>query len=261
MHVFGPAERYPWSPARGYTPAEASLEDYAAVQAQLGLERVVVVQPSVYGTDNRCTRDAVVKLGALGRGVAVLPPEVSRSELEHLHDAGFRGARLNLLTPGGVPFDAVVRLAERIAPFGWHLQFFAGPDLLPAHAGTLAALPVELVFDHLGPIDRAGDVDQPAMRLMLDLLGRGRAWVKISGAYRIDHGASPWPAATPFVDLLLREAPDRVVWGTDWPHPTPPGPLPEAVDLLDVLWDWCADETLYRAVLVDNPAALYGFSS
>ena len=260
MHVFGPATRYPWSPARGYTPADALLEDYAAVQARLGLERVVVVQPSVYGTDNRCTRDAVVRLGPRGRGVAVLPAEVSRAELARLDADGFRGARLNLVSAGGVPLDALDPLARKVAAHGWHLQLFAGPDLLPAHAARLAALPVDLVFDHFGPLDRAKGGEQPAMRALLDLLGRGRAWAKISGAYRVDHGASPWPGAKPLARLLLQEAPDRLVWGTDWPHPDLSGPMPDAGDLLDALWDWCGDEALYRKILVDNPARLYGFA-
>jgi predicted TIM-barrel fold metal-dependent hydrolase len=260
MHVFGPAARYPWSPARGYTPADALLEDYAAVQARLGLQRVVVVQPSVYGTDNRCTCDAVKSLGPQGRGVAVLPPEVSAAELARLHAAGFRGARLNLITPGGVPLSALDLLAHKIAPYGWHLQFFAGHDLLLEHGARLAALPVELVFDHLGPLDRAAAVDQPAMRVLLDLLGRGRAWIKLSGAYRVDHGEAPWPAAQPFARMLLQEAPDRLVWGTDWPHPDLSGPMPDAGNLLDALWHWCQDEVLWRKVLVDNPARLYGFA-
>jgi 2-pyrone-4,6-dicarboxylate lactonase len=259
MHVFGPASLYPWSPARGYTPPDALLEDYAAVQARLGLERVVVVQPSVYGIDNRCTHDAVVRLRPRGRGVAVLPAEVSPSELAGLDAAGFRGARLNLISSGGVPFEAVDMLAQKIAAHGWHLQFFMGPAVLLAHAKRLAALPVDLVFDHFGPLDLAQGPEQPAMRLLLGLLERGRAWVKISGAYRVDHGASPWPAAQPFAALLLKEAPDRLVWGTDWPHPGPAGPMPDAVDLLDALWDWCGDEALFRKVLVDNPARLYDF--
>jgi predicted TIM-barrel fold metal-dependent hydrolase len=260
MHVFGPAARYPWSPARGYTPADALLEDYAAVQARLGLERVVVVQPSVYGTDNRCTYDAVKSLGPQGRGVAVLPPEVSAAELARLHAAGFRGARLNLIGPGGVPLDAAGLLAQKIAAHGWHLQFFAGHDLLLSHGARLAALPVELVFDHLGPLDRSAGVEQPAMRVLLDLLGRGRAWVKLSGAYRVDHGEAPWPAAQPFARMLLQEAPDQLVWGTDWPHPDVRGPMPDADDLLDALWRWCQDEVLWRKVLVDNPARVYGFA-
>jgi predicted TIM-barrel fold metal-dependent hydrolase len=261
MHVFGPAGRYPLSPARGYTPPDALLEDYAVVQERLGLERVVVVQPSVYGTDNRCTCDAVVRLGAAqARGVAVLPAEVDEAELARLHDAGFRGARLNLISPGGVPLEGVERLAERVAAQGWHLQFFAGHEVLVDHADRLAALPVDLVFDHFGPLDLAEGPAQPAMRALLDLLERGRSWVKISGAYRVDHGPAPWPAAKPFAELLLKEAPERLVWGTDWPHPGPAVPMPNDGDLLDALWDWCRDETLYRKVLVDNPARLYGFA-
>jgi predicted TIM-barrel fold metal-dependent hydrolase len=260
MHVFGPAGRYPWSPARGYTPADALPEHYAAVQRRLGLARAVVVQPSVYGTDNRCTGDAVARLGPHGRGVAVLAPEVGAAELARLDAAGFRGARLNLISPGGVPFAAVDLLAAKIAAHGWHLQFFMGPEVLLAHAERLAALPVELVFDHFGPLDPAAGPDQPAMRVLLDLLERGRAWVKISGAYRVDHGAAPWPAARRFAALLLAQAPERLVWGTDWPHPGPAGPMPDAGDLLDALWDWCQDDVLYRQVLVENPARRYGFA-
>jgi predicted TIM-barrel fold metal-dependent hydrolase len=261
MHVFGPATHYPWSPARGYTPPDALLEDYALVQQRLGLERVVVVQPSVYGTDNRCTCDAVVRLGPdRARGVAVVAPEVSEAELARLHGAGVRGARLNLISPGGVPLDGVELLAEKIAAHGWHLQLFAGHEVLLEHAGRLAALPVGLVLDHFGPLDFSKRPEQPTMRALLDLLGRGSTWVKLSGAYRVDHGAAPWPAARPFAEALLKEAPERLVWGTDWPHPGPPGPMPDAGDLLDALWDWCRNEVLYRKILVDNPAHLYGFS-
>jgi predicted TIM-barrel fold metal-dependent hydrolase len=260
MHVFGPTERYPWSPARGYTPPEALLEDYAVVQERLGLERVVVVQPSVYGTDNRCTHDAVVRLGPKGRGVAVLAPEVGEAELTRLHSAGFRGTRLNLISSGGVSFDAVEVLAGKIAAHGWHLQFFMGHEVLLEHTARLAALPVDLVFDHFGPIDVAKGPDQPAMRAMLDLIASGRSWVKISGAYRVDQGAAPWPAARPFAELLLEEAPERLLWGTDWPHPGPAGPMPNDGDLLDALWDWCRDEGVYQRILLDNPSRLYGFA-
>ena len=260
MHVFGPAERYPWSPARGYTPPDALLEDYAVVQQQLGLERAVVVQPSVYGTDNRCTHDAVVTLGTKGRGVAVLASDVDDAELARLHGAGFRGTRLNLISPGAAPLDAVELLAAKIAAHGWHLQLFMSHQMLHEHGARLAALPVDLVFDHFGPLDFSQGPDQPAMRDLLELLAGGRAWLKISGAYRVDHGAAPWPAALPFARLLLREASERLVWGTDWPHPGPAGPMPNDGDLLDALWHWCEDAALYRRILVDNPARLYGFS-
>ncbi|MGH6917037.1 MAG: amidohydrolase family protein, partial [Geminicoccaceae bacterium] len=167
---------------------------------------------------------------------------------------------LNLISPGGVPFDALDTLAAKIAAHGWHLQLFMGPDLLLAHAEKLAALPVDLVFDHFGPLDLSKGVDQPAMRALLGLLAHGSTWAKLSGAYRLDQGPSPWPAAKPLAALLLKEAPDRLVWGTDWPHPDLRGPMPDDGDLLDALWDCCRDEVLYRKVLVDNPARLYGFS-
>jgi predicted TIM-barrel fold metal-dependent hydrolase len=260
MPVFGPAARYPWSPARGYTPPDALLEDYAVVQQTLGLERVVVVQPSVYGPDNRCTHDAVVRLGPKGRGVAVLTSDVAETELAQLHQAGFRGTRLNLISPGGVPFDGIDTLAAKIAAHGWHLQLLMTTAMLEAHGARLAALPVDLVFDHFGPLEGSLGADQPAMRSLLELLKGGRAWLKISGAYRVDPGGAPWPAARPFAERLLREVPERLVWGTDWPHPALSGPMPNDGDLLDALWHWCQDAALYRQVLVDNPARLYGFS-
>jgi predicted TIM-barrel fold metal-dependent hydrolase len=261
MHVFGPAAKYPWSAARGYTPPEALLRDYARLQERLGLERTVVVQPSVYGTDNACTRDAVLALGADGRGIAVLPAEVEEATLRSLDADGFCGSRFNLVSKGGESFDGIERLARKLAPLGWHLQFFIDRDTLFENAGRLARLPVEVVIDHFGSADPDRNADQPAMRALLRLLDGGRAWVKISGCYRVDHGSAPWPAAAPFAERLLGEAPERVVWGTDWPHPMVDGPMPNDGDLLDALWAWCGgDERLYRRVLVENPARLYGFA-
>ena len=261
IHVFGPVKRYPLDPEHGYTPAQASLDDYAVLQHRLGLERMVVVQPSVYGTDNRCTYGALVQTGDAARAIAVLPPDVEPDELVRLDEAGFRGVRFNLISGGGHPLEAVEELVPKIAPLGWHLQFFmTGQTLLDRHA-WLAALPVPIVFDHFGPLHPApAGPEQPAMHALLSLLARGNSWVKISGAYRIDHGLAPWPAAKPYALRLLEEFPERLVWGTDWPHPMPPGTMPNDGDLLDALWDWCQDEELYRRVLVDNPAQLYGFA-
>ena len=260
MHVFGPAARYPWSPARGYTPADALLEDYAAVQARLGLERVVVVQPSVYGTDNRCTRDAVVRLGPRGRGVAVLPAEVSRAELARLDADGFRGARLNLVSAGGVPLDALDLLARKVAAHGWHLQLFAGPDLLPAHAARLAALPVDLVFDHFGPLDRAKGVraagDAGAARPARARPGLGKDLGRLPGRSRrlalagrkAARKAAAAGGAGP-AGLGHRLAAPRPFR----PHARCRRPARRALGLV-------RDEALYRKILVDNPARLYGFA-
>ena len=260
MHIFGPAERYPWSPARGYTPPDALLGDYRRLQERLGLERTVVVQPSVYGADNACTRDAVVALGAEGRGVAVLSPEVDEGTLAELDADGFCGVRFNLVSKGGESFEGIERMAAKVAPLGWHLQFYIDRDTLFEERERLSRLPVDLVFDHFGSMDAEGRVDQPAMRALLRLLDGGRAWVKISGAYRVDLGPAPWPAAAPFAARLIGHAPERLVWGTDWPHPSVEGPMPNDGDLLDALWTWCAgDSRLYHRILVDNPARLYGF--
>ncbi|MEM7024860.1 MAG: amidohydrolase family protein [Pseudomonadota bacterium] len=261
LHVFGPLSSYPLDDERSYTPGEASLEDYAVLQRRLGLERMVIVQPSVYGTDNQCTYDALVQMGDSARAIAVLPPDVDEEELAHLHRAGFRGVRFNLITGGGHPLEAVDELVPKIAPLGWHVQFFMGDQVLLDRHAWLAALPVPLVFDHFGPLQPApAGPEQPAMHALLNLLERGNSWVKISGAYRIDHGVAPWPGAKPLALRLLEEFPERLVWGTDWPHPMPPGAMPNDGDLLDALWDWCQDDALYERVLVENPARLYGFT-
>ena len=260
MHVFGPAGRYPWSPARGYTPPDALLEDYALVQQRLGLERVVVVQPSVYGTDNRCTCDAVVRLGPdKARGVAVVAPEVSEAELARLHGAGFRGARLNLISPGGVPLDGVDGSRPRSRRTAGTCSFSRAMRCCSSMPGGwrrcrstwCSTISARSIF----PTGRSsrrcgrcwicsgvGHLGQALRRLP------GRSWRRtLACGETVRRG-------------LLKEAPERLVWGTDWPHPGPPGPMPDAGDLLDALWDWCRDEVLYRKILVDNPARLYGFS-
>ena len=259
MHIFGPAASYPWSPERGYTPPDALLGDYQRLRDVLGIERVVVVQPSVYGTDNSCTLDAVEALGDAGRGVAVLSADVDDATLDRLDAAGFCGNRFNAVSKGGGNLDGIERMAARLAERGWHLQFYIDRDLLIAEADQLKDLPVDIVFDHFAAVDPAAGLDQPAFKILLDLLDGGRAWVKISGAYRVDTGPAPWPAATPFAKALIGHAPERLVWGTDWPHPGPAGPMPNDGDLLDALNDWTGDKLVFQKILVDNPARLYGF--
>lgn len=262
MHIFGRPGTVPLNPERDYTPPEADMAAYRHMADTLGVTRTVVVQPSVYGTDNGCSREAVEELGNSGRGVAVIDDGTPAAELQRLHNAGFRGARFNLVSGGGIALDKLEAVAARLHDMGWHLQTFISARALAANVDRVERLPVDVVVDHLGGPDPTQGVEQPGFQALLRLLDNGRTWVKLSGAYRADPGAAPWPIADPFATALIARAPDRLVWGTDWPHPHLRGnPMPNDGDLLDRLRAWTdGDDGLWRKILVDNPAALYGFA-
>ena len=258
-HVFGPAWRYPYAASRAYTPPDASLADYRAMLAGIGFSRGVIVQPSVYGTDNRATEAGILGLGANGRGVAVLADDVGERELRGLHASGFRGVRFNLATVPGTPADGLEAMARKLVPFGWHIQLFIESQRLAEMADRLAALPVDIVFDHLGLMDRHAGLTQPGLRALLRLLENGRTWIKLSGAYRVDPRTPRWPGATPYAKAYIAANPERLVWGTDWPHPSLAGPMPDDGELFDLFLDWIPDEATRAKILIDNPARLYGF--
>ena len=259
-HVIGPAARYPLVATRAYTPPEAPLSEYEAVLAELGIERAVIVQPSVYGYDNACTLDTVRALGPRGRAVVVLDPAADDAALAEMAEAGARGVRFNLATPGGAGADALESVAARVAPLGWHVQVYVAAAQLAELAPRLSALPCPLVIDHMGYPDLKAGVEQPGFRALLELLiASPDVWVKVSGAYRIDPSVGH-AAAAPFARALLNAAPDRCVWGTDWPHTQCELDPPVVGQLLDQLADWAPDDALWQAILVDNPAKLYGFA-
>lgn len=260
MHIFGPASQFPYAAVRDYTPTDCLMPLYKEMCATVGIERTVVVHPSVYGYDNRCSEQAVRDLGPNGRGVAVLPPDVDKAEIRRLDGIGFRGVRFNMVSSGGTPREALESMAAKIADFGWHIQVFTKSASIAEMEQRYAKLPVEVVFDHIGGADASQDLQQPGFQALLRLLEAGRAWVKVSGAYRVDFDGAPWPKAAPFAKRLIEAAPDRVVWGTDWPHPHLGGrPMPNDGDLMDALASWTADPEVRRKILVDNPARLYGF--
>jgi len=259
FHVFGPTARFPYAEGRSFTPPEAPVDAYRALMAGLGLERAVIVQPSVYATDNRCTLDAIARLGPACRGVAVISGGESEQELSRLHDAGIRGVRFNLLYKGGPSLDALERVADRIKTFGWHVQLLVDGRELAEIRPRLAALPVDIVVDHLGHMPASCGVDHPGFRALIALAREGRSWVKLSGAYRVSELGSPFGDATPFAHALIAAAPERLVWGTDWPHPAYDGPAPDDALLLELLRRWAGDAERLRKILVDNPARLYGF--
>ncbi len=259
FHIFGPYDRFPLDPGRRYDAAAASIADYRRVAEALGIERMVVVQPSIYGNDNRCTLDAVAQFGrSHACAVAVVDPGIEVAALRDLQAQGVRGLRFNLVSGNGMPSDALESLAARIAPLGLHLQIFARGDELAAMAPRIAALPVDVVIDHMGGVRTADGIHAAPFQALLRLLGEKRVWVKLSG-YRISSAGLPYGDVAPFARALLAAAPERCLWGTDWPHPSLTTEVPEDGQLFDLLGDWAPTAAQRQAVLVDNPARLYGF--
>lgn len=260
LHIFGPQDRYPYTAQRAYTPPEASLSAYNKLSSSLGLDRMVIVQPSVYGKDNSCTLDMVAEAGPdRARAVAVIDVSFTESQLKEMNERGVRGIRVNALTPAGVPLDQIKTLAERIAPLGWHMQFWISGTQLVALADDIAALPVPVVFDHMGQFDVEGGVGHPQITTLLRLLKSDQCWVKLCG-YRVSKKGPPYDDIREPVAAMIATAPTRCVWGTDWPHPHLEGrAYPDAQFLLDLLASWAGDETQLKRILVDNPATLYGF--
>ncbi|MFH1341319.1 MAG: amidohydrolase family protein [Pseudomonadota bacterium] len=258
-HVIGPNDRFPMVASRSYTPSPASEAAYLGMLDSLGMARGVLVQISVYGTDNRCMIESLKAHPDRLRGVAVVAPDVGGAELEALHAAGVRGIRINVLFGGGVAIDEMERLAARVAPLGWHIQLLIDARNLPELGPRMMKLPVEVVFDHMGHMPVSSGVAHPGFQWMLRLLREGRAWVKLSGAYRISQIGSPFHDTLDFAQALVAVAPERCVWGSDWPHVSVEGPMFNTGALLDLLPLWVPEEAVRNRILVDNPARLYGF--
>lgn len=256
LHIIGPASQYPLVPNRSWTPVEANVEEYRRVAAALRTAHAVVVQPSIYGTDNRCTRDAILASHGKWRGVAVLDASVKESELQKLHEAGFRGVRINVLFKGGLSMDALEPIAAAIQPLGWHIQLLIDARDLPELAPRLRKLPVPFVIDHMGHMPASLGVQHPGFQMLLQLAREG-CWVKLSGAYRLSSQPYPYEDVVPFAQALVEAAPSRLVWGTDWPHPSVNVPMPRDGDLLDLLPLWVPDAGTRHRVLAENPAKLY----
>ena len=275
MHVFGPFAQFPLAAQRAYNVPEAPLAAHERMKAQVGLERTVVVQASGHGTDNRAMLAALGELGPRGRGVAVVAPQTPLAELQRMHKAGVRGLRLNLYTLAarhpGEP-AALLRTYERlIAPLGWHLQLFCSPVTLLALADAIERCTVPVVIDHMGLPDAAQGIEQPLFQRVLELAARG-AWVKVAGADRITRASGRLRDAVPFIRALAQAAPQRLLWGSDWPNigfhqrtlvrddEVLPFRELDAGELLDVLGDAVPDAATRTAILVRNPEALYGFA-
>lgn len=265
-HIFGPVAKYPFSPKRLFTPPDVSIPQYRALLAVLGIERAVLVTPSVYGMDNERQLDTLNELKGAWRGVAVVPVDVADKELERLHQGGFRGVRVNLFAKSGLMLDDLEAIAARIAGLKWHVQLHVDARNLAGIAPRLRKLPVDVMFDHMGHVPAAAGVSNAGFQAMLALMKEGKFWAKLSAPYRLSELPYPFDDVTPFAHALIAAAPDRLVWGSDWPHPAVPGHMPANFvipndgDLLDILSLWTDDAVLQKKILADNPGRLYDFN-
>jgi predicted TIM-barrel fold metal-dependent hydrolase len=265
-HIFGPLARYPFSPKRLFTPPDVTVNQYKQLLATLGIERAVLVTPSVYGMDNERQLDALLEMKGQWRGVAVVATDVAEAELQRLHDAGFRGVRVNLFAKSGLMLEDLEAIAARIKPFKWHVQLHADARNLQELAPRLRKLAVDVVFDHMGHVPAAAGVENPGFAALLALMREQRFWAKLSAPYRLSELPYPYADVTPFARALIAAAPDRVVWGSDWPHPAVPGHMPANFvmpndgDLLDIMTLWSDDPAQQKKILLDNPKALYDFN-
>ena len=258
-HVFGPAGRFPFAPERSYTPQDAPKETLFALHDMLGLERAVLVQASCHGRDNRALVDALAARPDTSRGIAMVNADILDTELEDLHAAGVRGVRFNFVSHLGADasIDAVRTVVDKIKPLGWHLVVYFDADRLEMLRPVLQSIPLTMVIDHMGRVDSTRGLDQPAYRMLVDLLDDERFWVKVCGSERISKLGPPFADAVPFARDLVARFPDRVLWGTDWPHPNMTKWMPDDGALVDLLGEIAPDETSLHRLLVHNPTRLY----
>ena len=263
FHIFGPPDRFPYAPTRVYTPPAAPLEHFLNLMEVLGTERGVVVQPNAHGFDNKVTLDAIARSGGRFRGVAKLDDTFSDGDLEKLHEGGIRGIRFNLIAElGGKPnLPMYKRVIERITPLGWSITLHMLPPELVEIADWIRTIRIPLIIDHFARVDFAGGVKQKPYQVLLELAAEEHIWVKISCAERLSALGPPYLDSVPFAHALIEAAPDRLLWGTDWPHTQrfKPGHMCDDGDLVDLLPEMVPDAAILTRTLVDNPAQLFGF--
>jgi D-galactarolactone isomerase len=241
-------------------PGSRTVAEYRAVQQRLGFERVIVVQPNAYAADNTVTLKGIAEMGPGARGVAVVKASVSEAELDRLTKGGMRGVRFMTLNGGTLGFDVMDRIMARVRPFGWHANIQLDGRELPERAEAIAKLPGRFVIDHTGKFLEPVPPDHVAFQTLLKLVDTGRCWVKLSGPYETSKtGAPRYEDVGRLARALIAHAPERLLWASNWPHPTAPGGPPDEAALLDLLLDWAPDQATRRRILVDNPAELYGF--
>lgn len=266
-HVFGPAAQFPYAPERSYTPPDAPLAKYLAMLDTLGCDRGVLVQGSAHGRDNAAMLDALERQPERLRGVAVADRDTAAATFGTWDALGVRGLRFNhffrdgqLHYRGGVPLEDAKILSPVLRDLGWHLQLWIDVKDLPATIPILKEIGLPVVIDHMGRTDAQAGVAAPGFQALLRLLGEGGCWVKLSGAHRVSHQAPDYPDARALHVALVKENPEQLVWGSDWPHPRMEDEMPNAGHLLDLFNEWTEDDAIRRRILVDNPAKLYGFA-
>ena len=259
-HIFGPAARFPYDPAAAYHPHDAPFEALCRLHEVLGIERAVIVHASCHGSDMRATLDGIARSGGRFRGTAIIDERCSDHELARLNEGGIRGVRFNFVRHLGGPPDRDFfgRTVERAKALAWHLILHLMPQDLLDHVELFRRLPVPFVIDHMARVSAADGLGQEAFRLLLELMKADNAWVKVCGAERVSSKGPPFTDALPFAQALIAAAPDRVLWGTDWPHPNVKH-MPNDGDLVDLIPQMMPDAATQRRVLVENPARLYGF--
>ena len=258
-HVFGPVEKYPYAANRLYTPPPVTLDDYLAMHRAVGFERGVLVQTGLYGNDNRFIVDAIKAHPGRLRGIALIGEDVSDRALRDLADGGVRGFRVNRTARTGLSFAVARRLAERVKELGWHVQFLLDVEDHPDLDTMLGSFDTEVVIDHMGRPDPRRGVAAPGFQALIRLLKSGRGFAKLSAPYRTSLSEPPYPDMTPFAQALVVAPPDRLVWGSDWPHVLLDKTMPDDGELVDQIAVWVPDEAMRRRILVDNAERLYGF--
>lgn len=264
-HILGPSARYPYAQERIYTPPDCTLGDYTDLLNSLGIDRAVLVQPSVYGTDNRAMLDALRKEPQRFRGVAVVSDDISEQELHTMHGLGVRGIRCNVVDvankASGLPMAYLKKLCKKIAPLNWHLELLAHVNDYPDLEREIEALPVDVVFGHFGYMHASKGIENPGFEGLLALLEKKRAWVKMTGPYRISsESAPPYDDMAVFAREVIKANSDQLIWGSDWPHVMVKTAMPNDADLADLLVGWVPDAHLREKILVSNAARLYQFA-
>lgn len=263
-HIFGPPNVFPYSERRRYTPPAAPVEHYLMMLDWIGVDRGIVVQPNVHDTDNRVSIDAIARSNGRLRGVGRIDDDTTDEELQAMDEGGIRGIRFEFVEGrrGSTNLPLFERMMERVRPLGWHIELHVDPKVLVEHAEWFRGLDLISVVDHYARLHTRDGIDQPAFQLLLELMERPNYWVKISGADQRTDAPYPYADVVPFARALIAAAPDRVLWGTNWPHSNlfVNGRTPNDGLLLDLMPEFAPDVSIRNQILVHNPARLFGFA-
>jgi len=263
-HIYDPV-RFPYVPNDVRNQPPAMVDAYRLLQKKLGLTRNIIIQPSAYGVDNACTLDALHQMGTNARAVVVVSPKITDEELSRMHNLGARGIRFNIATGAGGDREAIMSLSERVNKFGWHVHFWMEANDTVKMESFLNQLPSQIVFDHRGHLPQPEGINHPAFQTICNLISKGKTWVKLSGLYQDSKVGEPTYADTVKVgQAFVKFAPERMLWGSDWPYPSifsEHKPWPDDANMLNLLVQQAPDVSVQQKILVDNPSILYGFDT